>query len=127
MTKMVVDPETGLPALPEDMFWRVEETSLGEGKTSLWLHIMKKHPPTRLQRWFNRPGNVTRLARSPIIAVVENHGASSKVYDIKPSDVSRTASKMLSEMLLGVANTEKAKRVVEELVGDYPPKTLKES
>jgi hypothetical protein len=108
MSETKYAPETGLPALPEDLFWSVLESNYG----GAYVELRRKRLGTRA---FSK-----RLGRAP-------------VYEQRDSGWSPCLTAMPVERLTAEDIRRAAERILERrervargraLLGDYPPKRL---
>mgnify|MGYP006189415855 CR=1 FL=1 len=114
---MEIDLDTNLPSLPEDMFWRVENTEREDGD-GLRVLLMRRLRGKRTSWWRVKSSycNEWVLRR----AVRYGNGSIMPPRYISDKDIVRTADSILSVYEAMKNNSSN----VERYVGDYPPKKL---
>lgn len=110
----VIDEETGLPRVDETRFWRVAQRK--DIECYLWVELHQRNPSRKKKTW---RGKVVEV-ESPTSVL------GSTVVDV---DDSFDETLVLQSALYVLRNLEEGlsrEDMVRKLVGDYPPKSLKE-
>jgi hypothetical protein len=110
--EMTIDPETGLPALPERFAWKVERYD-----DRLYVQLVKSRDKT-LGFWAKLLGKTPEVEWND--HYIDGNHTNEQVYDKTKSGV-LAASTVIYEKLR-TASTKIS--VLDELVGLYPPKSI---
>jgi hypothetical protein len=141
MTDIMIDPATGLPALPEGQFWRVIEKTVqafsGTEKAKYEIQLLETQPDAQETKYRYEPyhwsfnwldklwGGDGRAV--PYTKAIKVWPLTIARLEIKTVDTGATPTltpasiKAAAEELLKIRAREKQ---VASLLGDYPPKTI---
>lgn len=110
----VIDEETGLPKVDETRFWRVVQQK-GEDHY-VWVELHQRNPSRKKKTW-----------RGKLVEVEQPTSVlGSSVVEVDDSISERSILKSALYVLRNIEENLSREDVVRKLVGDYPPKSLKE-
>lgn len=112
---MIIDDTTGMPVLPEDMYWELKEQ---EGD-SLYLHLMSIQRTTTI---WGKPKERHVSVAKEFVVTYWNDGTLLSADAIR-SNILEDAGTLLTK--LNLKNGEKS-RNHQAFVGKYPPKNINE-
>lgn len=110
----IIDEETGLPEAGKDRFWRVSVSEHSSGGY-LKVALLQRDPPRKKTWWGYQP--------KPTTSEVSVAHIDTRSEEFGEGSVLQTALYVLRNV--GVVETREEK--IQRLVGDYPPKSLKET
>ena len=115
-TWRVIDEETGLPVVGENQFWRLSPP--GKDSDFMKVELRQRRPPQEKKTWWGKLMLVDYAS-----TVVSSSVVNVASRDFTVDSVLESALYILRNVDEGVSKDE----LLQKLVGDYPPKSLRDA
>lgn len=110
----VIDEETGLPKIDETRFWRVGQRKGVDHY--LWVELHQRNPSKTRKTWL---GKLVEVEQPTSVL-------GSSVVEVDDSISERSILESALYVLRNIEENLSREDTVRKLIGDYPPKSLKE-
>lgn len=115
--ELTIDPETGLPALPDGLAWRVR--SIGSSTLTVELVVRREH-----QTFWKKLFGVEPRVTWEDVTWEETKGADSYTYIYSDEPTKQDVLDAATKIYGFVYSRHQSNQVMEDLVGLYPPKSV---
>lgn len=122
MTVHAISDITGLPALPEGAWWRVEHVI--DGINAHYLYVSIVHEVPKLTWWSKKPHKTKKVVSRVTKRSYEKRYWSEYVESHNPKVMVKRLAEMAYADYLEDLRVNSQESLVTDLLGDYPPKSL---